>query len=57
MSKTFTIEEFKNFLLKQDSYGDIFYNLSEANILAAQEQPDVEVDILSSVRYKKPIVT
>jgi len=30
--KTYTIEQIKNYLNTQDSFGDIFYNLSEANI-------------------------
>lgn len=28
----FTIQEFRNYLLLQDSIGDIFYNLSEENV-------------------------
>ena len=36
MSKSFTIEEIKNYLLSQDSRGDIFYNLSEENIIKAK---------------------
>jgi hypothetical protein len=35
MSK-FTIEEIRNYLKAQDSLGDIFYNLSEENVLKAQ---------------------
>ena len=35
----FTVEEFKNYLLKQDSRGDIMSNLSAENILKANE-PD-----------------
>lgn len=31
----FTIKEIKNYLLKQDSRGDIMYNLSAENIIAA----------------------
>lgn len=31
--KKFTVEEFKNYLLLQDSMGDILYNLSEENII------------------------
>ncbi len=30
--KTYTIEQFRKYLDKQDSFGDIFYNLSEENI-------------------------
>lgn len=35
MSKTFTIEEIRNYLVKQDSMGDMLYYLSESNIEAA----------------------
>lgn len=34
---TFTIEQIRNYLLSQESRGDILYNLSEANILKANE--------------------
>jgi hypothetical protein len=30
--KTYTIDQFKKYLQTQDSLGDIYYNLSEANI-------------------------
>lgn len=35
MKDTFTIEEIRNYLLAQDSRGDIMYNLSAENIIAA----------------------
>jgi len=35
MPRRFTIEEIKNYLLSQDSMGDILYYLSEKNIDAA----------------------
>jgi len=34
---TFTVEEIRKYLLKQDSMGDILYNLSEENIIAANK--------------------
>jgi hypothetical protein len=34
---TFTVEEIRKYLLKQDSMGDIMYNLSEENIIAANK--------------------
>lgn len=34
--KKYTIEEIRKYLLKQDSMGDILYNLSEAKVDAAQ---------------------
>lgn len=34
----FTIEEIRKYLLSQDSMGDILYNLSEANIIKANEE-------------------
>lgn len=42
MQTTFTIEETRNYLNTQDSFGDIFYNLSEENIIKANESNDVE---------------
>lgn len=38
----FTIDEIKNYLLGQDSMGDILYNLSEENIRKANEQTEEE---------------
>lgn len=35
MEEKFTVEEFKNYLLQQDSRGDIMYNLSAENIRKA----------------------
>lgn len=37
MQQTFTIEEFRKWLLTQDSIGDIFYNLSSENIIKANQ--------------------
>lgn len=36
--KKFTVEEIKNYILSQDSLGDIMYNLSEENIQRANEE-------------------
>jgi len=33
--KTYNLEQIKNYILSQDSMGDILYNLSEENIEAA----------------------
>lgn len=41
---TFTIEQIRNYLLKQDSLGDVLYNLSEANILKANVVDDSTED-------------
>lgn len=38
--KTFNVEQIKNYLLKQDSMGDILYNLSEENIEKANAEPE-----------------
>ena len=38
----FTVEEFRNYLLAQDSLGDIHYNLSAENIIEANEPEDEE---------------
>lgn len=40
--KTYTIDQIRNYLKKQDSFGDIFYNLSEKNIDKANEPEEVE---------------
>lgn len=37
MQTTFTIEEIKNYLQEQDSLGDIHFNLSEQNIIRANQ--------------------
>ena len=37
MEKKYTIKEIKRYLNKQDSMGDIYYNLNEENMDAAQE--------------------
>lgn len=36
--KKYSIEEIRNYLLKQDSRGDIMYNLSEKSIDAANQE-------------------
>lgn len=40
--KTYTIEQIKKYLQSQDSFGDIFYNLSEENIDKANEESEIE---------------
>jgi len=35
--KKYSIEEIKRYILKQDSLGDVMYNLNEKNLDAAQE--------------------
>lgn len=42
MEETFTIEEIRNYLLSQDSMGDMLYNLSAENIKKANEEIDEE---------------
>ena len=37
MKDTFTIEEIKNYILSQDSLGDVLYNLKAENIIKANE--------------------
>ena len=39
---TFTIEQIRNYLLSQDSLGDIMYNLSEENILKSNVKEEEE---------------
>ena len=36
--RKFTIQEIKAYLNTQDSFGDIFYNLTEENIIKANEE-------------------
>ena len=43
MSRTFTIDEIKKYILSQDSLGDVLYNLSVSKILEANE-PEEEED-------------
>lgn len=38
--ETFTLEQFKAYLLKQDSLGDAVYNLRPENIKEAEKKPD-----------------
>ena len=40
----FTVEEFRNYLVSQDSFGDCLYNLSVKNIIKADEA-DIEEDL------------
>ncbi len=42
--QTFTLDQFRKYLESQDSMGDIFYNLSEENILKANEPVEEELD-------------
>jgi len=42
MSRTFTIEEIRKYILSQDSKGDILYNLKEENIIQANEPEEDE---------------
>ena len=43
MQTTFTIEEIRNYILSQDSLGDVMYNLKVEKIIEAN-QPKEEVD-------------
>jgi len=35
--KTYTVEQIRNYLKKQDSFGDVMYNLKEENIDKANQ--------------------
>lgn len=37
---TFTIEQIRTYIISQDSLGDVLYNLSEENIMQANESQD-----------------
>ena len=39
---SFTIEQIRRYILSQDSFGDVLYNLSEENILLANEEKEKE---------------
>lgn len=43
MQTTFTIEEIRNYILAQDSLGDVMYNLKAEKIIEANK-PKEEVD-------------
>ena len=44
MSRKFTIDEIKNYILSQDSLGDVLYNLKEEKIIKANELKEEEED-------------
>lgn len=46
MSRTFTIDEIRKYILSQDSLGDVLYNLKEEKIIEANEpeEEDEEED-------------
>jgi hypothetical protein len=44
MQNTFTIEEIKNYILSQDSLGDVLYNLTEEKIIKANELTEEDED-------------
>lgn len=39
---TFTIQEIRNYILSQDSLGDVLYNLKAENIIKANEPKEDE---------------
>ena len=53
MEETFTIEEIKNYLLSQDSRGDIMYNLSAENIHKANAPKENDEDEPSNKNKKQ----
>jgi hypothetical protein len=44
MEPLFTIEEIRNYILSQDSLGDVLYNLNEKNIIEANLSKDKDED-------------
>ena len=44
MQNTFTIDEIRKYILSQDSFGDVLYNLSVSKILEANEPEEEEED-------------
>lgn len=43
MEDRFTVEEIKNYILSQDSMGDILYFLSAENIRKANQEEEEEI--------------
>ena len=61
MSRTFTIDEIRKYILSQDSLGDVLYNLKESKIIEANEpeeddeddeDDEVDWDILDEIKEK-----
>ena len=44
MRDTFTIDEIRNYILSQDSLGDVLYNLSSSKIFEANQFNEEEED-------------
>ena len=44
MQNTFTIDEIREYILSQDSLGDVLYNLSVSKIIEANELKEEEED-------------
>jgi hypothetical protein len=55
MRNTFTIDEIRQYILSQDSLGDVLYNLSVSKILQANETEtnDIDWDDLSDDEIKE----
>jgi len=52
MQNTFTIDEIKNYILSQDSLGDVLYNLSVSKIIEANlPEEDDEDDEDFIIKY------
>lgn len=49
MTKTFTIQEIKNYILSQDSLGDVLYYLTEANIEKANQPKKIDIDDINEL--------
>lgn len=49
--KKYTIEEIRNYILSQDSLGDVLYNLKEENIDKANKIEENDID-LDSIRLE-----
>jgi hypothetical protein len=44
MRNTFTIDEIRQYILSQDSLGDVLYNLSVSKILEANKPKEEDID-------------
>ena len=50
MKKTFNIEEIKNYIITQTSFGDVLYNLNEQNINKANTF-DIQEDEEEPIKF------
>jgi hypothetical protein len=47
--KTYTIAEIRNYILSQDSLGDVLHFLNERNVEKANEPPELSLEDLEDI--------